>query len=284
MIEPYSFCIRVCGIRIRFHVPSPVEMAEEFIPFLCDSDEADEEFRIQLITKPLPLDKPPAFRSGYIKIYQTDEGWLRVYPPLIEADGCQVACLLRPNGENVLFYPAKKWGFYASPLRCAHLIGAETLLLRHDALLLHSSVVCHEGKAILFSGPSGAGKSTQAGLWARYLGADILNGDRCVIRKELEGFIGSGCPWAGTSGIFRQSQAPISGIFLVTQSPQNSVERLGVQAFSPLYSQTLVNSWDPAFMEKILPLLEKILEQVPVYRLNCRADREAVELAYQSLF
>ena len=207
-----------------------------------------------------------------------------MYLPLIAKDGCQVACLLRPNGKNTLYYPASQWHRYASPLRCLHLIGAETLLLRRDALLLHSSVVYKNGKTVLFSGPSGAGKSTHADLWKKHLGARVINGDRCVIMRTADGFIGSGSPWAGTSGIFHDIQAPIAGIFLVTQAVENRVERLGFSAFPALFSQTITNSWDEEFMEHITTLFQQLLLEIPVYALYCRPDVEAAQLAHDTIF
>lgn len=219
-----------------------------------------------------------------MELYRTREGWLRVYSPLIAEDGCQVACLLRPDGKNKLYYPASRWAFYSSSLHCIHLIGGETLLLKQNAFLLHSSVVLFNGKVVLFSGPSGAGKSTQASLWEQHLGATVVNGDRCVIRKLSDGFYGGGSPWSGTSGIYRPEQAPIAGIFLVHQAPENSVQRLGRAAFPALFGQTIVNSWDSAFMEKITELFSEMMAQVPIYRLNCRPDEGAVKAAYHTLF
>lgn len=280
-----SFCISFSGITIRFVLPSPVELPDEFAGLLCENtDSPDVEYKIQLLTAPLCPAEPPVFVGGGVRIYQTQEGWLRVYSALIAADGCQVACFLCPNGKNTLYYPSSMWDYYSSPLHCAHLIGGEYLLLRHDAFLLHSSVVQINGKSVLFSGPSCAGKSTQAELWRKHLGADILNGDRCVIMKKPGGFYGGGSLWCGTSGIYRQEQAPIAGIFLVNKAPKNHVVQLGFEAFTPLFSQTIVNSWDPDFMAKISALYAELLSRVPVYRLDCRPDKEAVQIAYDTLF
>lgn len=156
--------------------------------------------------------------------------------------------------------------------------------MRFNAFLLHSSVVQIHGKSVLFSGPSCAGKSTQAELWRRHLGADILNGDRCVVMKKADGFYGGGSPWCGTSGIHRREQAPIAGIFLVNKAPENRVQRLGFEAFAPLISQTIINSWDIDFMAKISTLYADLLRQVPVYRLDCLPDAAAVKVAYDTLF
>jgi energy-coupling factor transporter ATP-binding protein EcfA2 len=164
------------------------------------------------------------------------------------------------------------------------LICGERLLLRNNALLLHSSVVFYQGKAILFSGPSGAGKSTQAQLWQEHLGAQIINGDRTVIRKTQDGFLGGGSMWSGSSRIFRPDQAPIAGIFLVEHGNEDQVQRLGFEAFKPLLTQTLVNSWDPAFMEQTVELLSQLIDSVPIYRLSCRPQQSAVDLVHSILF
>lgn len=280
-----TFCIDISGIRIRFTAPTPVTLLEDISSFLCPDDgTADEEFQIIPITEPIHPDRPPVFRSIHFQIYPTEKGWLRIYPPAMKEDGCQVACLLRPGKDHTLYFPACKWDSYASPLRCGHLICAESLLLRHDAFLLHSSVVLHDGKAVLFSGPSGIGKSTQAALWAEHLGARILNGDRCVIRKMPDGFYGSGSPWAGSSRIYLPHRAKIAGIFLLEQGQDNTVEPMGCNALGHLLEQTTVNSWDPRFIAELADLYSQLLEQVPVYRLCCRPDAQAVHLALQTLF
>lgn len=284
-MNPLRFCISFSGITLRMVLPASAELPEELAAFLCeDPGTVDVEYEIRLIREPLCHDPNPVYQERGTEYYKTKEGWLRIYRPLIEKDGCQVACLLRPDGRNTLFYPEYRWDHYAAPLRCIHLLGIEALLLRRDAFLLHSSVVLLNGKTVLFSGPSGAGKSTQAALWQQHLGAKVINGDRCVIIKRPDGFYGGGSPWSGTSGIYHPDQAPIAGIFLVHQAPENSVQRLGRTAFAPLFSQTAVNSWDPEFMERISQLVPELLSQVPVFRLNCRPDEGAVMAAYHAIF
>ncbi len=195
-----------------------------------------------------------------------------------------MAALLRGDGNHTLYCPAGKWEEYSQELRLAKVIGGEELLLRHDAFLLHSSVVMINGKTVLFSGPSGAGKSTQAELWEKYRNAEIINGDRCVVMRRDGIFYGGGSIWCGSSDICRPEQAPIAGIFLVNQARENSVRRLGRGAFLPLFSQTTVNSWDPVFMDQLSTLFDGLLRSVPVYQLNCRPDEDAVTLVYDTLF
>lgn len=280
-----EFSIEFSGLQVGFRLPNPITLPEHFAQLQVEKPRCLQgQYQIQLLTKPLTCDAPPIHVEGDTYIYQTDKGWLHIYPTLGDEDGCQVACLFCPDGHHTIYYPASRWEEYSKIWNCTHLIQGERLLLQHDAFLLHSSLVQIHGKTVLFSGPSGAGKSTQAQLWNTHLGAEILNGDRTVVMKKADGFYGGGSIWSGTSHIYRPEQAPIAGIFLVNQAPENRIQRLGFDAFKPLFTQTIVNSWDSSFMEKITELFAQLLEEVPIYRLYCRKDQAAAELAHATLF
>lgn len=277
--------IGFAGLAVRFVFPSPVRLSAELVPFLCeDRARPDAEYEIRLLKQPLQLTGDPIAAYRGMKVYQNGESWLRVFAPLTAADGCQTACALHKNGKNILYYPASGWNYYAAELHLLHLIGIEELLLAKDALLLHSAVVELQGQTVLFSGSSGIGKSTQAALWEKYLGADVLNGDRCIIRKIENVFYGCGSPWCGTSAIYRKEQAPVKGIFILRQSRENTVRRIKAEAFTQIFQQCIVNSWDDRFITKLSSLIAELLMDIPVYELACRADEEAVRLAYGSLF
>lgn len=284
MIVSKPFCICFSGITIRIIPRAQVKLGKELLDVMCDDrTDVDAEYELCPLTSPLRPSTSPICNNGTM-IYPTQEGWLRIYPSVKNEDGCQVACLLRFEGKNSIFYPASMWDYYTSPVKCAPLMGLETILIRHHAMLLHSSVVQVNGKAILFSGPSRAGKSTQAKLWAQYVGADIINGDRCVIKKQDGRFYGGGSPLAGSSNIYRSEHYPIAGIFLLEKSDKNAVSQVFSSALPPLLSQTLVNSWDTEFMTEITSLYEDLFAQVPIYKLQCKADESAVHFAYETLF
>ena len=284
-MEDFRFNVGFSGITVGFRLPGPITLPKRFAALQCDDSlEPDETYTLQLLTEPLPLPGAMVSSVWETEIYRSEKGWLHIYPNLGDGNGCQVACLFCPEGHHTIYYPASRWEEYSRVWNSAHLICGEQLLLKHDALLLHSSLVIHQGKAVLFFGPSGAGKSTQAELWNKYLGAPIINGDRTVIRKTEKGFTGGGSIWSCTSGIYHPDYAPIAGIFLVEKGEENQVAALGPRAFKPLLTQTLVNSWNVDFMERITDLLSELINRVPIYRLTCRPDREAVELARNTLF
>ena len=282
---PYRYKIRFSGIVVEFILPTPIQPPVNMELLRCDSSvPAQDTYTLRLLERPLRPRKLMVSSHGEARIFHTSKGWLHIYPALGDGNGCQVACLFCPNGKHTIYYPASRWEEYSEVWRFAHLICGERLLLRHNAFLLHSSLVRLHGKAVLFCGASGAGKSTQASLWQEHLGAEILNGDRTVIQRRKDGFWGSGSPWSGTSGIYSPEEAPIAGIFLVEKAPENRVEKLGFPAFSTLLSQTIVNSWDPEFMDAVTGLIADVMDTVPIYRLYCRPCKEAVLLVHDTLF
>lgn len=286
MLPGESFQISFSGLTLRFTQPHiSFELDDAFSSLLChDQRTADAQYEIVLLDTPLKPSTPPQHTYNGIQLYQTEEGILRIYPLRGSENGCQVACLLRPNGKHILYYPAALWDHYSKPLHCAHLIGIETVLLQKNAFLLHSSVVMLEEKTVLFFGRSGIGKSTQARLWQEHLGAQILNGDRCVIMEKQDGFYGGGSPLAGNSGFYRKEQAPIAAIFLLEQADRCRVSTMGISILAAMLEQTLLNSWDKDFMDHLMQLYQHLLAQVPVYKLSCTPTKEAVELAYQTAF
>jgi len=279
------FCIRFSGVTIRFIPSRPVALPDELSSLLTeDSDDVDATYSVRPLESPLaPVSSPVTYFNG-TTVYRLNEGWLRIFPLQTAENGAQVACLLCPDNYNTLYYPTELWNHYTTPMHCCHLIGLETLLIQRSAFLLHSSVVTLDGKAVLFAGPSGAGKSTQADLWKKHLNADILNGDRCVI-TEIDGrFWGGGSPLSGHSRIYRKEQAPIAGIILVEHAQENTITRLGIEALPQLLSQTLINSWDSSFMERIADLYQRLFSTVEIFRLSCKPDIDAVRLVHETLF
>ena len=169
--------------------------------------------------------------------------------------------------------------------RCiSDLIGMETLFLRFTGLMLHASFIRWNGHGILFSAPSGTGKSTQANLWEKYEGAEILNGDRAGLRKTDGKWIAYGLPYAGSSGIYRNESAELSMIIVLGQAQENRIRRLSVaEALRKLYPETFIHHWDKCFVDMAAQQMLSLLNERPVYSLDCLPNQEAVQLAKYTL-
>jgi hypothetical protein len=151
-------------------------------------------------------------------------------------------------------------------------------------LLLHASLIEYKGIALAFTGPSGVGKSTQADLWHRCAGAQILNGDRAALRKEIHGWQAYGSPYAGSSGIYINRSAPLKALIVLRQGKENNLQPLGyTEALRCLYQELTVHYWERDFVAAATDLCLDLLENIPVYLLECRPEDSAVQLLKEGL-
>lgn len=163
--------------------------------------------------------------------------------------------------------------------RLSAFLAIEQVLMHHRGFILHASVVDWCGQGILFSAPSGTGKSTQADLWERLEGAQIINGDRATIRHQGTEFRVYGSPYAGTSGVYTNLSVPIKAIVVLSQGSKNTLQKLTpAMAFQKLYREATANLLDSQFMQELSDLLIELTAAVPVYHLSCLPNAEAVSI------
>lgn len=259
------------------------------MPFLVSSLEApDFRYTVSLATGAKRENGVLIAQSDICSVYKMDSQNLRVY-----SWNCG-----ETDTEIILSGPeqANRYQLYVSELFAEHALkpaadnllmylALEEILLQRDAFLLHSSFIRYRGAGILFSAPAGTGKSTQAALWEEYREAEIINGDRAVVRKHENGFFAYGSPYAGSSQIWKNESAPLKAIILLSQGPENVIRPAqNREAIRRLFPEILVNSWNPDFMDKVTSLLDCLIRTVPIYCLSCRPDEGAVELVERTLF
>lgn len=288
----YYYQYFIAGMRIRCRIPFPVVVQKEAEQFLIPDgekedtriedgqDDARVTFRMEEKLPVIPEDA--VFRSDHF--YSRDEkGRYQVHHCPCPGKPPYACTLWEQDNEGRLvltcsYLPGNEFRFGYSRMISDH-IGMETLFLRKNCLMLHAAFIRWQGKGILFTAPSGTGKSTQAELWKKYEGADILNGDRAAVRRDESGcWQAYGLPYAGSSGIYRNEKAPVSAVVVLRQAEENRIRRLGMlEVIQKLYPETTVHQWEPDFIEKALTLLTELAGEVPIYLLECRPDRGAVE-------
>lgn len=159
-------------------------------------------------------------------------------------------------------------------------------LLDYEGMVLHASAVAYEGQAYLFSAPCGTGKSTHARQWQAYFGKDqvqIVNDDKPAIRLINDIFYVFGTPWSGKSEDSLNVRVPLQAICFLEQSVDNWTEKLETKdALKLLINQTMRPS-DIQAMENLLIFLDRLLRQIPIYKMGCNISREAVLTAYQAM-
>lgn len=159
-------------------------------------------------------------------------------------------------------------------------------LLKYNGFVMHSSAICYDGRAYLFSAPCGTGKSTHTSLWQKYLGEDkvvYINDDKPAIRKIDGVFYAYGTPWSGKEDLSANIKAPLGGITYISRADEPSIKRVDtVDAVKNLLWQT-ARPYSQKGMNKMLSLFEELIEQVPIYEMGCNISEESFRLSMETL-
>lgn len=151
--------------------------------------------------------------------------------------------------------------------------------------LCHAAVVSLDRKAFMFMANSGTGKSTHAALWKKVFGkrAEIINGDKPLIKQKESVFLAYGTPWCGKEHWNKNTSAPIQGACFLNRGNENHIIHLsGSDSIKPLLRQSFLPP-NNSQAQKVLSELNVFLNQVPFYQLTCTISEQAVLTAYERM-
>lgn len=272
----------IAGCRMQFNAPFAWEDSKQFFPFLRENGE-NTDLRITFVPvkQPLFAEETPLDGNGYRAFTQDGISYLGRH---FHRERCHAWTVY--DGENVTaYYLSGMERYFSTPHQLFAAVSPEQLLSFRTGFILHSSFVHWNGEGILFTAPSGMGKSTQAALWERYEKADVWNGDRTALRLFKGVWHGCGLPYAGSSDIYIDAHCPVRAVAVLRQSEENRVHSMNcAEAFRCLYRETTIHSTDREFVERIFGILSAFVQDVPVLLLECRSERQAVELLKAELF
>ena len=154
----------------------------------------------------------------------------------------------------------------------------------HGGMMLHASCISYRGEAVCFSAPPGVGKSTHTEKWVRLFGARILNDDKPALRRHEDGWYAHGTPWSGKHDLSENCRAPLKAICFVFRGEENTLTPLSPAQALPLFMSQTVFRLGRENMERLLPLVDRLLREVPVWRLACTAEDEAASVVREVLF
>ena len=155
----------------------------------------------------------------------------------------------------------------------------------YDTLLIHASLVRHNGYGYAFIAKSGTGKSTQVSMWLRHIpGCDLMNDDNPIVRViDGEPFI-YGSPWSGKTPCYRNVKAKLGAVTRIDRAEANSIERLSpIDAFASFLPSCSSMKWDVAIFRHACDAATKIIETTPVYTLHCLPNKEAAEVCFNAI-
>lgn len=154
-----------------------------------------------------------------------------------------------------------------------------------QTMLMHASVIRHQGKGYLMTAPSGTGKSTHTRLWYDNIpGCDLMNDDNPVVRIIDGEAIVYGSPWSGKTPCYRNIQAPVGGLVRIKQRPENSIRKYSaIEAFSNLLPAISNMKWDKRVYKGVCDGIAELIRLCGMYELGCLPDAAAAHLCHDTI-
>lgn len=271
----------------------PVPSPRNFRPFLT-TEEGAPLFRVTLDAEIEARGDEPTERFDYD--LQDGDCTLLIYPDeyrlvIRSTDEATLVCPFVEAGEVMecrtnLLVEGKR----ANSVMFDHALcfAYSFATLPHKTLLIHSSVIVKEGRAVMCLGESGTGKSTHTRLWMENIeGTERLNDDGPVVRVMGDGQVRVyGSPWSGKGAVYRSENCPIAAFLRLSQAPENRIAKLSrIASFGALLPSTLPTlQKEERTLDEICGALSEIILSVPVYSLACLPNAEAAQLSYETIF
>ena len=278
------YCL--ANVNIRLEVSEKFRTTKDFITF--QDDKGDCTYDVQLFpVEELSYQRSPVvYEERHLKVLKTSDGkYIRIYNEEKREDNpYAVSCFDKEQQQiKISYLQGYEKFFRVSEGYFAH-IGWEYILLNAGCLILHAALIRTLYGAILFSGPSGIGKSTQAELWCRHIGAELLNGDRPILRKSKGIWSAYGSPYAGSSRICVNDSCPVRVIVMLKKSDTCRLRRLNQsEAFKAVFAGLTISTWDSGDMNKACDLAIQLTSEIEVFELSCTPDIRAVKILQNEL-
>ena len=113
--------------------------------------------------------------------------------------------------------------------------------------------------------------------------AEILNDDKPAIRYIDGKFYAYGTPWSGKFDESINTKTEVAGITFLSRGNNNEIHRVsGSETMMDFINQT-VRPVKKDYMILFMDTLDKILTNIPVYRLKCNMSLEAAETSYNAM-
>lgn len=273
----------IATIKIMVNTDFEFTITDRYSKFIYEGKDYDINYEFISTTDFIKLKTKPVFESVEYKIYEEDGKIYRefyngeeVYACLVisKEDTVNYKCYLYPNYTK----------YKLSAMHLFDVMALEYSMMRKNTFILHSSFICENNKAILFSASSQTGKSTQANLWNQYKNSKIINGDRTFLNKIEGKWVAHGSPYAGSSKIFINESYELECIILLKQAKYNKIYTQSIKdKYKFLLKEITINYWDIDFYNKVIDLLIDLLNNVDVYTLECLPNKGAVDILAQKL-
>lgn len=284
-----SISYLIANHRIRVVGDDVVGMLRTMPGFpVFETEDGEPEWLIEFGHK---IEKPAQWTELYNFVFEiemascsfakTDDAYYFIMEP---AEPTAAPLLMCYRGGNVVEATV---GINPMLLRFALWMAVSMLSASSKMVLIHSSVIVHQNKAVLFLGESGTGKSTHTRLWLKHIpDAHLLNDDSPILAVEDGVPVVYGSPWSGKTHCYHQRRFPLAAAVRLSQAPYNKIRRLGVvEAFSAIQpSCPPALAQDGKFEDMVVDMLSDVLAAAPVFHLECLPDEDAAWTSHDAIF
>lgn len=287
---------RIADLTLEFNHPASIALNPILLSFSDFQIEATDDKADIVIN--LSLEKPPA--TADLGLLRTDESiaWgdrFRFY----EKGDTFITTIVNDRG-NGTWYQYSNRNFEQSTIYIPEsttdeqgavitwmsmmIFGQASLL--HETIMIHASVVNHQGTGVAFLGKSGTGKSTHSRLWLTHIpNTVLLNDDNPAVRITKDGVFIYGTPWSGKTPCYKNERMPLKAFIRLQQAPANTFTwQPGLKGFIAVLPSCTAIRWNKDLFAGMNTILEKIISEVPVGYLQCLPDAAAAQLCHASVF
>lgn len=283
---------RIGGHYVRVVAEQGDEVLEKllpsFKPFEAAEETANDEpfFTMSLLRglKPIPQDclrhiTDSDTGNGMIRVERTAEGDYQFTIHNVDGMPCALVqtsksfadcrCAIRGDLGN------KRYAFNGVMMLTYAFRGALA-----DTLLIHASVVRHNGKAYAFTAASGTGKSTQVSNWLNNIeGCDLVNDDNPIVRCTNGKAVLYGSPWSGKTACYRNINVPLGAIMKIERDTVNHVTPLPtLEAFGVLLTACSAIRTDEEVYRALCDTVSNVVGCVTMATLHCLPDAASAEV------
>ncbi|OPZ19856.1 MAG: hypothetical protein BWZ04_02221 [Firmicutes bacterium ADurb.BinA205] len=157
-------------------------------------------------------------------------------------------------------------------------------MIDFDTVLFHGSVVAVDGIGYLFTAKSGTGKSTHTRLWREYFGerAVMVNDDKPLLHIA-DTVTAYGTPYNGKHRLGSNISVPLKAICILTRDTDNHIEPITRNQAYTMLLQQVYRPADMLKMAKTLELVDRLADNVKLYKLGCNMDISAAQVAFEGM-
>lgn len=286
----HTYKYTVAGHTFSLRLPAGISPQQQLQPYAPFAEAGDVEPLFELELRIVPSLKDVV--TGKVRECLNDEApyfWIFDAPQDTFSFGFSYTrnhpdCILIPSEnykDNVLYISDRNISRYAEfALSNAVMLLYTFCTSPYDTLMVHASVIAHDGGAYMFLGRSGTGKSTHSRLWLEHIrDTYLLNDDNPVVRFIDGEAIIYGTPWSGKTPCYKNESMPLKAVVRLSQAPYNKIARLvPLQAFASLMPACSCMRWDGRSVSALHKTVEKVIGVVPCWHLECLPDKDAAVL------